>query len=80
MQDKIKNIIVTIGFIVIILGVFITNIIRTYTKNEVCFIGCDYKKSDVYYFKKYNHYCRYARLTLISTTDTNVLTYNNNNS
>ena len=30
------------------LNVFITNIIRTYTKNEVCFIGCDYKKSDVY--------------------------------
>ena len=38
------------------LNVFITNIIRTYTKNEVCFIGCDYKKSDVYYFKKYKNF------------------------
>ena len=38
------------------LNVFITNIIRTYTKNEVCFIGCDYKKSDVYYFRKYKNF------------------------
>ena len=38
------------------LNVFITNIIRTYTPNEVFFIGCDYKKSDVYYFRKYKHF------------------------
>ena len=38
------------------LNVFITNITRTYTKKEVCFIGCDYKKSDVYYFKKYKNF------------------------
>ena len=38
------------------LNVFITNIIRTYTKNEVCFIGCDFKKSDVYYFRKYKNF------------------------
>ena len=38
------------------LNVFITNINRTYTKNEVCFIGCDFKKSDVYYFRKYKNF------------------------
>lgn len=38
------------------LNVFITNMIRTYTPNEICFIGCDYKKSDVYYFRKYKHF------------------------
>ena len=38
------------------LNVFITNIIRTYTENEVIFAGCDYKKSDVYYFRKYKHF------------------------
>ena len=38
------------------LNVFITNIIRTYTANEVFFLGCDYKKSDVYYFRKYKHF------------------------
>jgi DNA segregation ATPase FtsK/SpoIIIE-like protein len=38
------------------LNVFLTNIIRTYTPNEICLIGCDYKKSDVYYFRKYKHF------------------------
>ena len=38
------------------LNVFMTNIIRTYTPNEICFIGCDYKKSDVYYFRRYKHF------------------------
>ena len=38
------------------LNVFITSIMKTYTKNEVCFIGCDYKKSDVYYFRNNNHF------------------------
>ena len=38
------------------LNVFITSIMKTYTDNEVCFIGCDYKKSDIYYFRKYKHF------------------------
>ena len=38
------------------LNTFITSIIKTYTKNEVCFIGCDYKKSDVYYFRNYDNF------------------------
>ena len=38
------------------LNVLITNLIKTYTRNELCFIGCDYKKSDVYYFRKYNNF------------------------
>ena len=38
------------------LNVFITNITKTYTKNEVCFLGCDYKKADVYYFRNYNNF------------------------
>ena len=38
------------------LNVLITNLIKTYTRNEVCFIGCDYKKSDVYYFRRYNNF------------------------
>lgn len=38
------------------LNVFITNITKTYTKNEVCFLGCDYKKADVYYFRSCNNF------------------------
>ena len=38
------------------LNTFIASIIKTYTKNEVCFIGCDYKKSDVYYFRNYDNF------------------------
>ena len=38
------------------LNVFITNITKTYTRNEVCFLGCDYKKADVYYFRKYDNF------------------------
>ena len=33
------------------LNVFITNIMLTYTPNEVIFAGCDFKKSDIYYFE-----------------------------
>ena len=38
------------------LNVFITNIMLTCTPNEVIFAGCDFKKSDVYYFRKYKHF------------------------
>ena len=38
------------------LNVFITNITKTYTRNEVCFLGCDYKKADIYYFRKCNNF------------------------
>jgi hypothetical protein len=38
------------------LNIFITNIMLTYTPNEVMFLGCDYKKSDIYYFRKYKHF------------------------
>ena len=38
------------------LNVFITNITKTYTRNEVRFLGCDYKKADVYYFRNYNNF------------------------
>ena len=38
------------------LNVFIANITKTYTRNEVCFLGCDYKKADVYYFRKCNNF------------------------
>ena len=38
------------------LNVFIVNVIRTYTENEVFFIGCDYKRSDIYYFRRYKHF------------------------
>ena len=38
------------------LNVFITNIMLTYTPNEAIFAGCDFKKSDIYYFRKYKHF------------------------
>lgn len=38
------------------LNVFITNLMRTYTPNEICLFGCDFKKSDVYFFRKYKHF------------------------
>jgi DNA segregation ATPase FtsK/SpoIIIE-like protein len=39
-----------------ILNIIITNIIRTYTSNEVILGGCDYAESDIYYFRKYKHF------------------------
>lgn len=39
-----------------ILNVIITSIMLTYTKNEVCFIGCDLAMADVYYFRKFKHF------------------------
>ena len=38
------------------LNVYITNLMRTYTPNEICLFGCDFKKSDVYFFRKYKHF------------------------
>ena len=38
------------------LNVFITSIMLTFTPNEVMFLGCDYKMSDVYYFRKFKHF------------------------
>ena len=38
------------------LNVFITNIMLTYTDKEIRLLGCDYKKSDIYYFRKYKHF------------------------
>ena len=38
------------------LNVFITNIMLTYTPKEVILAGCDFKKSDIYYFRKYKHF------------------------
>ena len=37
-------------------NVFITNIMLTYTDKEIRLLGCDYKKSDIYYFRKYKHF------------------------
>ena len=39
-----------------ILNIIITNIIRTYTSNEVMLGGCDYVESDIYYFRRYKHF------------------------
>lgn len=38
------------------LNVFITSVMLTYTPNEVMFLGCDFKKSDIYYYRKYKHF------------------------
>ena len=38
------------------LNVFITNLMLTYTEREVIFAGCDFKRSDIYYFRKYKHF------------------------
>lgn len=38
------------------LNVFITSVMLNYTPNEVMFLGCDYKKADVYYFRNYKHF------------------------
>ena len=38
------------------LNVFITGTMLTYTPNEVMFLGCDYKKSDIYYFRNFEHF------------------------
>ena len=40
------------------LNVFITYILLTYTEREVAFMGCDFKKSDIYYFRKFKHFRR----------------------
>lgn len=39
-----------------LLNVMITNILKTYTSNEVILGGCDYAESDIYYFRKYEHF------------------------
>ncbi len=39
-----------------ILNVLLTSLMLTYTKNEVCFIGCDLASSDVYYFGRYKNF------------------------
>ena len=38
------------------LNTFITYILMTYTENEVAFMGCDFKASDVYYFRRFRHF------------------------
>ncbi|MGL5765619.1 MAG: FtsK/SpoIIIE domain-containing protein [Sarcina sp.] len=38
------------------LNVFITSIMLTYTENEVGFMGCDFKRSDIYYYRKFKHF------------------------
>ena len=38
------------------LNTFITYILMTYTEREVAFMGCDFKKSDIYYFRRYKHF------------------------
>ena len=38
------------------LNVLITSIMTNYTPNEVMFIGCDFKKSDIYYFRNFKHF------------------------
>ena len=39
-----------------ILNVLITNLIRTYTPNELLLMGCDFAETDVYYFNQYKHF------------------------
>ena len=39
-----------------ILNVLITNLIRTYTPNELLLMGCDFAEADVYYFNQYKHF------------------------
>ena len=38
------------------LNAFITYILMTYTEREVVLGGCDFKKSDIYYFRKFKHF------------------------
>ena len=38
------------------LNIFTTSIMRSYTPNEVYFFGCDFKKADIYYFRRYKHF------------------------
>lgn len=38
------------------LNVFITSVMLNYTCNEVKFLGCDYKMSDIYYYRKFKHF------------------------
>ena len=43
-----------------LLNIIITNIMLTYTENEVFMLGCDYTESDIYYFRRYKHFKRMA--------------------
>lgn len=38
------------------LNVLITSLMLTYTEREVAFMGCDFKRSDIYYYRKYKHF------------------------
>lgn len=38
------------------LNVLITTLMLTYTEREIAFMGCDFKRSDVYYYGKYKHF------------------------
>ncbi|MGL5507597.1 MAG: FtsK/SpoIIIE domain-containing protein [Paraclostridium sp.] len=38
------------------LNVIITSLMLSYTENEVAFMGCDLKRSDVYYYQRYRHF------------------------
>lgn len=38
------------------LNVFITSVMLSYTENEVMFLGCDFKRSDVYYYRNFKHF------------------------
>jgi DNA segregation ATPase FtsK/SpoIIIE-like protein len=38
------------------LNTFVTSIMKSYTPNEVYFFGCDFKKADIYYFRRYKHF------------------------
>ena len=38
------------------LNTFATSIMKSYTPNEVYFFGCDFKKADIYYFRRYKHF------------------------
>ena len=38
------------------LNAFITSILLSYTPNEVAFMGCDFIKKDIYYFRRYKHF------------------------
>lgn len=39
-----------------IINVMITNLMLSYTRNEVLFLGCDLSASDIYYFRRYNNF------------------------
>ncbi|MGL5348248.1 MAG: FtsK/SpoIIIE domain-containing protein [Peptostreptococcaceae bacterium] len=39
-----------------LINVIITNLMLTYTRNEVFFMGCDLAASDIYYFRRYANF------------------------